>query len=141
VLTSEACVTSKLVVQAPLAAEVTNELGSGDDSEVVVDSRQGNTSDLWGSDEIVCLDESMGTRENSELGRYEVYIVSPQLREGLGLALEFGTDGFNSKRIFSNKIQESKGISKVTRHYREKNECSRLGLLKIQVIIMVNIAL
>jgi hypothetical protein len=35
----------------------------------------------------VCLNESMGTIENSELGRYEVYIVSPQLREGLGLAL------------------------------------------------------
>jgi hypothetical protein len=38
------------------------------------------------SDEIMNLDESMGTIEN-DLGHYDVYMVSPQLREGLGLAL------------------------------------------------------
>jgi hypothetical protein len=31
--------------------------------------------------------ESMGAIRDVELGRYEVYVVSPQLREGLGLAL------------------------------------------------------
>jgi hypothetical protein len=46
--------------------------------------------DAKGSDEIKCevSKESMGTmRDNEELGHYKVYIVSPQLKEGLGVAL------------------------------------------------------
>jgi hypothetical protein len=37
-----------------------------------------------------CFHECKGTKgktENIELGRYELYVVSPQLREGLGVAL------------------------------------------------------
>jgi hypothetical protein len=79
----------KLRVRAPLATGVAHESGCDDGyNRDVVEDNQGDASDLMGSDEITCKKmESIGTIGESKLGRYEVYVVSPQLREGLGLAL------------------------------------------------------
>jgi hypothetical protein len=71
------------VNRAPLAAGVARELCCGVDD--VCEERQVDASDLRGSDEIMSV-VSPQLKKNSELGRYEVYTVSPQLKEGLGVA-------------------------------------------------------
>lgn len=82
--------------QAPLAVGVAQEVScikrkeTGIDGEVVIeDSGMSGTSNRTGSDEIVCFLGSEGTigkTENRELGRYEVYVFSPQLKGGQGIA-------------------------------------------------------
>jgi hypothetical protein len=87
-------------VRAPFATGVAHEFGCGDDKEVIVRyCGQGDASSSpIRSDEIKCFDEfrettvslveSKGITENfNELGRYEVYAVSPQLKEELGITL------------------------------------------------------
>jgi hypothetical protein len=45
------------------------------------------TNGIMQSDEIMNSKNHKRVKESSELGRYEIYICSPQLREGLGKAL------------------------------------------------------
>jgi hypothetical protein len=110
-------------VRAPSATRDAHEIGCSDDKEVVnsefrlrdasiesdstesrylSEPRETEESDPTGS-EILSVNKSKETEENSELGRYEVYIVSPQLKGKLGMAL---IDSVNCKRIFCDEIQK-----------------------------------
>jgi hypothetical protein len=63
-------------------------------------------------------------KENRELGRYEVYIVSPQLREGLGLAL-----------IDSGSMISLRREASVTKFKRQNEQINVQGITGAQVKI------
>jgi hypothetical protein len=77
-------------VRAPSATREAHEIGCSDDKEVVgSDVRLRDASSLGDPTEsgFLSVNKSKETEENRELGRYEVYIVSPQLKGELGMAL------------------------------------------------------
>jgi hypothetical protein len=73
-------------VRAPSATRVAHEIGCRNDSEVKDIDRWGDASNLENMCLSKYLSESRETKEN-ELGRYEVYVVSSQLKGELGIAL------------------------------------------------------
>jgi hypothetical protein len=81
-------VSGKLVNRAPLAAEEAHELGCVDGEKDAF--RPIRSDGITSFHEFMSLGRQKGTKgetENVKLGRYELYVVSPQFREGLGVAL------------------------------------------------------
>jgi hypothetical protein len=85
---TETWVSGKLMNQAPLATgDVVCELGCSKKAVCLMSAGKGDALEPVGSKEIVCTNESCKNMDGTELGRYEVYVVSPQLKGELGLAL------------------------------------------------------
>jgi hypothetical protein len=91
------------------------------------------TNGITQSDKITNLENYNGAMESSELGRYEVYISSPQLREGLGRAL------IDSGSMVS--IVKESSVAKYTRKQKEiiklqgitVNEITVKGLVSLKI--------